>query len=698
MVTAIGPDPHVRQADFAGPPSSGRRDPELGSWGRTLRRIAGAAATRPGIALTGIAMAAAVWAMAVSHAYFPYLTDNNDEAIYLLQAETLREGHLFPPAPHPSEAFLPWLAADGGDRYIPKYTPVHPGLIALVHAVTGTQHAALAVIAAAAVLSAAWLAREALGGRRRAVVAAAIVALSPSFLIQSATFLSYLSALVLLQAFAAALMAGSRRRSRRLIALAGFLVGLALFSRPFDTLLFALPIGVWWLHRVWRERRSRLPELGWLAAGATAPVLAMLAYFHAATGSPWRSPFTLLHVSDTVGFGSRRMFADQPPTLFTPGRGLFGMIWHTALTSFWTFGGLALVGLAVWATWRLRGPARAVALVAVTAPVGYLFFWGSWGASQWGGPLRLGPFYHLTVLTPLAVLGAHGMARLWRWDRLIAAGTAAAMLLISAVVVSRALAAHRPFTEERARLYAPLIDAKLDRAVVFLPALQGPWLLHPFALARNRPGFDGPVIWATDRGDSANLEVLATFPDRIPYRLVPEGTRGTAPPYLHYATYLERLEVLRGEEVHLELSVSNPTDAPNLVLDVTFEGRRRSFVVAVPPGTEKRFTLRLSPASVGLSGPVVTRETSAASSPGGGLRLALTAPPDSGEDPVSPLAEHLLGLRVLEGRLEVLLAPPSQRVSLLTVRSPRDPSVTNPGTSKATKPGPKGGQGRDDSA
>ena len=52
-----------------------------------------------------------------------------DEAVYLLQADTIRHGHLFPPAAADGSATLPWLSAQVGHHYVPKYTPVWPAMI-----------------------------------------------------------------------------------------------------------------------------------------------------------------------------------------------------------------------------------------------------------------------------------------------------------------------------------------------------------------------------------------------------------------------------------------------------------------------------------------------------------------------------------------------------------------------------------------
>ncbi|MEO7836461.1 MAG: glycosyl transferase, partial [Acidimicrobiales bacterium] len=94
---------------------------------------------------------AAVWAAAASIVAFPYLGVNGDEAVYLLQADSLRAGRLFPPAPLDPEvgrSMLPWLTAQRGEEYVPKYSPAWAGVLALARELTGSYQVALAFVAA----------------------------------------------------------------------------------------------------------------------------------------------------------------------------------------------------------------------------------------------------------------------------------------------------------------------------------------------------------------------------------------------------------------------------------------------------------------------------------------------------------------------------------------------------------------------
>jgi hypothetical protein len=233
------------------------------------------------------------------------------------------------------------------------------------------------------------------------------------------------------------------------------------------------------------------------------------------------------------------MYVGMPFLDYTPGRALLALGRLTVLTGFWGFGGLVLAGLAVAGYRRLRSePGRWLTLVVLTVPFGYALFWGSFSSSEWGGPWRFGPFYWLPVLVPGSILGAAGFARLWRWDPMVARLVAGGMAVVSLFVAGRALADHRRLAAERERVYAaPLAAvATLDRAIVFLPPLGGPYLLQPFSLARNST-FDAPVVWAVDRGARQNLDVVRHLPGRTPYRVVmPAATRRSP-------TTLERLTV-----------------------------------------------------------------------------------------------------------------------------------------------------------
>ena len=555
-----------------------------------------------------LALAAGAWAVGGSLSVFPYLSDDHDEGLYLYQADALAHGHLFPPAPRHPDAFLPWLSVLSEGRFILKYTPVHASVLAASMVLTGSPRWALGVVAAGVVLLTYALAREVLGDRRTALVAALFLALSPLFVIQSATYLSYCTSLLLLEAFAFALLRGLRTDRPVLLAFSGFLLGLAAFARPFDAVVFALPLGV---YLVWSRRhdRARLARAaGWIGAGAALPLLAMGVYFQAATGSPFRSPFNLLEPRDTLGFGTRRLVPGGPGLTFTPAHGVYGVARYVLLVSFWGFGGLVLVGffLSPILRRRLRGPQAWVALIVVSYSAGYLFFWGTFGTSVRGSLTSfLGPFYFLPILVPLTLLAARGFTDLWRHDRLMAGTSMVVMAAVSGYLLVRAVGVNLDLTADDRRLHAAVADADLGRSIVLLPPLYGPTLLHPFAWFWNTPEDDARTIYALDRGDAKNLALLRDHPDRRPYRLrVVESHLRANPPDPRFRTALEPLTVVGGPTVDASIALENPTDDPEVVLSVLMDGRRRSWVLDGGSARGKRYDvrLRIDPTSVELEG------------------------------------------------------------------------------------------------
>lgn len=486
-----------------------------------------------------------VWAFVASAWLFPLYSDNNDEAVYLLMADTYRQGRIFSPAPQNWQSFLPWMSFRSGDSFITRYTPPFPATVAAASAAFGSERAALALVAIAAAGSAYLLARRVLQNRRAALLAAGLYCLSPIVLIQSTLFLSYLFTAALLQGFAALLIAGVRSGSRRQLAAAGLLVGVAGFARQFETLLFALPMLIWAFRSLGRQAGDlRGPALAF-GAGALLPFAAMLAYFRAATGSPFASPFSVASPADRFGFGPRQMMPGFVVVRYTFENALLAMYRLGRLLGVWSFGGIVLAGLSLWAAVRLppRHPARALGLILLLVPVGYLFFWGSYGSTLWGGPRRFGPYYYMTMVAPLAILGARGLLQLWERRRVAAVLAMVVMTALSTLALAGGIRENLRLSQWRRYQYGPLLTANLGRAIVFVPQLRG-YLLHPYALARN-PDLKAEVIWALDRGNEQNLKVLEEFPGRTPYLA---STVPGLPPSRSYIVGLERMAVGRQQD------------------------------------------------------------------------------------------------------------------------------------------------------
>ncbi|HWW54309.1 MAG TPA: glycosyltransferase family 39 protein, partial [Acidimicrobiales bacterium] len=328
--------------------------------------------------VTALAAAAAAWAVVASRTIFPFGSINHDEAVYRLQADTLVHGHLFPIAPPHPAAFLPWLSAYRNGRFIPKYAPVHASVLAIGRFAFGTDRAGLGIIAAGAVVVTFALANEVLGNARQALLAATALLLSPLFLLQSATYLTYTTGLVLLELFAFCALRACRTGRTAWFVISGLVAGLSFFARSYDAVLFAVPLLVFIALDGRGDWRRLGRHLASLAAGAAAPLAVLVAFNRASTGHALRSPFGLLDASDSIGFGNHRIYPTDPYLHFTPRDGLLGVLRQLGLTGFWCFGGLVLIGLAVFGLWRhdWHDPRWWLATAGLMIPAGYFFFWG----------------------------------------------------------------------------------------------------------------------------------------------------------------------------------------------------------------------------------------------------------------------------------------------------------------------------------
>lgn len=656
---------------------------------RRVRRL-----TAAGWGVAGLAVAVATWAVVASLLVLPYLSINRDETVYLLQADTLRSGRLFPVAPEPAEAFTPWFGVASAGRFVLKYTPVHAAMLALGRIVAGTERATLAVLAAAAVVLLYLLAVEVLKDRRQALLAAGLLAVSPLFLVQSMTFLSYVGNVVLLLGFAVALLRSERTGSRALLVVAGVALGLAFWARAYDAVLFATPFAGWFVLRNWRTPARLATRTTFLAAGVLPLLAAVLWFNQRATGDALMFPFSMFDPLDTLGFGPRRLVPSDPILDYTPAVAVQSSLSYSSLLLRWAPGGALAIALGMVGLRKADPEQRAVAAVVATVLAGYFFFWGPENV-LWMTPY-LGPFYYLPLFVPLSILGARGLTRLARWSVPLAVVTLVAGVACSGFVTDRVLRKNARETRAAAAVQQPIADAAPRDAVVFLP---GSTLMNPFGFARNHPTFDGEIVWAVDRR-AANFEVLDRFPDRTPYVLgLPGVYGGTSDAPDEQRLALQRMDRVRSAAVawtvrpenrtslpvvSLEVAVATGTGTPTAVTSMsalapdpssttaTLVAMTSAEVVVLTrqsgAGAVLDGSLRLDAAGVsfvGASGGQPLR-TAKALPAEGVLTLTLTAS-DPSRTSVRPLGRLSIPYRFVDGRLDALV--PSEASSVYS--SPR---------------------------
>lgn len=507
----------------------------------------------PALVVAVTAVLSGVVAVLLSAFLFPHLSINNDEPLYRLQAQALAEGHLFPPATDPAGSYTPWLGYVDGHHYVLKYTPVIPGLYALSLLLTGGFATGLALLAAAGVVITYLLACEVLVDRRVAALAAVLWAVSPLTIVQSSLLLPYLPFVMLLELAVLGVLRGLRlSRSVPLVG-GGLALGLAVAARPFDVVMFLLPLAVW---LVWTERHRLVFALSRLALGLAVPILGLLAFDAAATGKPLSLPFALLEPNDKLGFGARQLYPSDRLHSFGIVQGLSGVGAHLWLLGVgWAAGGVVLLVLAVASVVRGRvgRPAAMLGAGAVLLLLGYLAFWGAWNAADlWGGTRYVGPFYVVSVLVPIVVLGARGLADVFasrrRFARLGAGAVSAVGIGLVVLTLLTALPADATMSGHDGQL-EDLLEAQ-GRSLVFIPT-NPPYLQHPSAVLDNGLRPDGRTVFALTRGVD-DFSVVAHQPGRTLLRLRVLGLYNKGP-NRRYVVWLERVRAVGGASVPLTL-------------------------------------------------------------------------------------------------------------------------------------------------
>ena len=543
-----------------------------------------------------LAVASAAAAVVLSRSVFPFLSVDNDDAINRLQADAIANGHLFMPTLGLPDALRPWLAAVVDNHFVLKYTPVVPAMIAVSEVLTGGTSAYLALLAAAAVVMTYLLAVEVLGDRVEALVATVLVAASPLVLIHSALLLSYLPTFVLLETFAWSLIRGTATGRRALMAVSGLAWGTAFFARPYDAVVFGLPLVVWVGLRRSAGRRL-LPLITSFGLAAAVPVAGLLAFNAAATGSALRLPFALLEPSDRLGFGIRKLYATDPLHDFGLIEGLRGMVSHAALFDLWAAGGLLLVVLAVVtvARRRVEGPGWALVAMGVLVPLSYIVFWGPWNATVlWRGTRFVGPFYFLPVLLPLALFGARGLVDVFRRQHLAGLAAGAVIVALTAVSLVGIVDDNLGFTRQN-RALSRLVDRHGGDQLVFT-TLPTPFLMHPSPVVANGWDASGPIVYAVALGD-ADVDAARRMPDRTPYRL--RFDSDFREPDADVGGRLERLRLVAGSQVEIRvvarrpnpIMVHRPTPPPRVGLAVSTAGVTRLYPLGDAPVYEERLLI-----------------------------------------------------------------------------------------------------------
>lgn len=481
-----------------------------------------------------LAALSAIGSILVGHAFFENLSLNNDEAVYVLQAEMFAGGDLALSDSLHGDAFRPWMSGRvGGDRLVLVEQPTLVALLAASQLVFGTMRIALALVAALSVLSIFVATRRLVQDDRIALFAAGCFTLSPLVIVQSALFVSYVLS-IMLAAFAIAALTRAvdepTHISRKWFVLGGTFVGLVLLTRPLEGIVLSALLVPWlWVRGGDRSRALRaLPNV---AAGAIPWLLVAFLYNSRTTGQPFTFALWTIGGDDSFGFGYRAIAENSKHVYVGVGEAWLALRTNLRALPLWIFAGIVSVPLAAWGAWRLRQRAPKVLLfmlaLGIAYPLAYFFYYGNYLIV--GGRNFYGPHYYLPILLPTMVLLGVALDDLVRRRWPVIAIVSIAIVSGTAIEVGDKIEANKWARNNIAEEVA-VVDALVQEpAIVILPAGEdGPYVLHPRGAFRNSPRLDDPVLFAADLG-GRNSELIERFPGRRFYRFIGRNGSNEAP-------------------------------------------------------------------------------------------------------------------------------------------------------------------------
>lgn len=462
----------------ANPPplSSGHRSPAIFAW-----------------ALAAIVLGSA---MAIGRFALQDFPNSADEWGFQLEARTFADGRLWRDAEaHPLTGVLGksyFVEAKDGKLFSTHF-PGWPMLLALGYR-AGVPQIVNPCLAALTIL-AIFFAARAMFGTAEARCAAVLCALSPMFLLNSASYFSQPTTLcctaVAIWALARSWSAPTTRASVFAGVVGGFAVGVQFLARPYSALAASGPVILGLLFdpdgriRIAGAARRVVP---WLPGMAVSGAI-LLAYDHAFTGRWFLTPYAWAGNPHVPGFVSTGYVNH------TPLDGVVQALGHLVDLHAWMFFG-ALLLLAPWLA--LRWDRRDIVLAGIPLAIAFAyFFFPSYGGNQYG------PRYWYEAVAPLCLLAARGAIH-GRFSlvstlgalrgRRAVASIAATACVLDLVVVGYYVHAYRGIVHERTTPMRMARAGGLSGAVVLLRTGSGTMELTD--LVRNDPCCSDEVIWA----------------------------------------------------------------------------------------------------------------------------------------------------------------------------------------------------------
>ncbi|MGB7537675.1 MAG: glycosyltransferase family 39 protein [Anaerolineales bacterium] len=525
----------------ASPPAAGSRTGTAGARKAPLLR-------RRSFQIAVLCLAAFAASAAVALNIFEAMPHLEDEHANYFQAMVFARGAVAAPAPPSKDSFfIPFVIVRDG-LWFGKYTPGYPLVLAL-GVLAGAPWLVNALASALALFGVYLLGRD-LFGADTGLLAAALGAVSPAFVILSGSLLPHPVTMAALMFFAWAFVRARPGQDHDGMTLpgrpAGFAVvsgaalGLAVLCRPWTALAVSIPfmgIACFDLIRMLRGRNAGHGRMAMIGRNALRPYLplgmvclavcALLPlYNYLVTGSPFTNTYTLWWPYDTVGFGPGVGVNGSHTLLLGMFNALKDLIaFQTAFTGWPVSFGIPLAAL-VLILGLILAPRSRADLLLLLPPLAliaaHLAYWARAG-EFYGGR------YYSEGMPFLWLLAARGLLKLCsgKW-RLLAVRAALPVILAWGIffqILPRFVRGHGLYGISRENIAASGISGLHD-SLVFITIKS--WKDYANFSWMNSPFLDSDVVFARDMGEDRNIRIIETLPGREVYYYTPGGSLTTA--------------------------------------------------------------------------------------------------------------------------------------------------------------------------
>jgi hypothetical protein len=480
-------------------------------WEARLRALAQKSARRPPQLIAALALLCFAASFLFRRLWLTGQPIADDESTYLFIARTLLAGRLVNPPPSDPDYFRNQFVVLNDHAWYGKYPIGHPLFLALGEALHVRD--LIPPLCAAGSVILIYLIGRRVSGPRRGLFGAALLCVSPHFVLTCGTLLSQPSAcMVLLLSTWLTLRAvdGADGNNAWLAGLAGLCFGFGIVVRPLPGGLFALVGATWYFVQTLRAPKRDWLSCCLLAGGVALGVLAVLAVNDLQTGDPFTTGYHEVH-------GGVRVFDNRAHDL---ANSLFGGLLRE---NFWLFGIPASLVPILFAR-----PRRHAGLI--------------WGLIAAGFAYRIvspktvvastGPIYLTEIVPLLALMAADGLWRVRRyhWSAAprrkhsmslrLATLTVASVLLMACFFAPVVLSTLHRATSQRALVFRALEQSHASRALVFADALVYPSSALSWAYFPDNPSpmFDDDVLFVRIPQQNPSQSVHEFWQRRFPDR------------------------------------------------------------------------------------------------------------------------------------------------------------------------------------